>query len=37
MLDLIVALIINSSEVDEHEEWLGADTYVSCEAVLSED
>jgi len=36
MIELIVALILSSSEVDEHVEYLGADAYVSCEEVISE-
>jgi len=35
VLEILIALIINST--DEHEEWLGADAWVSCEQVLGDE
>lgn len=35
MIELIIALVLSSSEMDEHAEYLGADAWV-CSEVLSE-
>lgn len=36
MIELIVALILNSTDYDEHEEYLGADAWV-CSEVLEDE
>lgn len=36
MIELLIALFIKSAEVDEHELYLGVDSWVSCELALLE-
>ena len=35
ILELLIALMIQTT--DEHELWLGADAYVSCERMLEDE